>query len=230
VTKRLARQKAAPAFALLDISTQEQALVQLAKLTAEDTFDPIVRRAAIKIVRKCKARDDVCELSALFEAVKHGDKQIPGLENGVKYMSDNFWVDGFVSPAQMLRDCEAGACAEDCDSQGALMAALAGSLGFRVGVRAWGPSGESGFAHIYAVAIVPKDEPDLSKCYEFGLDTSADVGDSHAGWQPDEGNVATAWITGDDFEKSPEWSRGQAPAAASGRDPYEDDEDDEAEA
>ena len=197
VTKRLTRGDN-EAFALLDVSTQEQALVTLAKLTAADTFDPIVRNAAIKIVRKCKARNDVCELKALFDAVKNGDPQIPGLENGVKYVSDNFWVDGFVSPAQMLRQCAEGSCGEDCDSQGALMAALAGSLGFRVGIRAWGHNAD-GFEHIYAVAIVPKDEPDLSKCFEFGLDTSADVGDSHAGWQPQEGNVATAWITGEDF-------------------------------
>jgi hypothetical protein len=189
-----------PAFALLDVRTQEDALVLLAQLTAEDTFDPKIRSAAIKMVRRCAARDDICELTALFEAVKYGDAQVRGLENGLKYMSDNFYVDGFVSPAQMLRECENGACGEDCDSHAALMAALAGNLGYRVGIRAWG-HGEDGYEHVYAVALIPKDEPDLSKCYEFGLDTSADVGDSHAGWQPQEGHVATAWITGDDYER-----------------------------
>lgn len=179
-------------FALVEANSQEDALEMLARQAAPDTMNPKVRNTAIKIVRSCDARDDICELTAIFEAVKNGDSQVKGLADGLKYMSDNFFTDTFIAPSDLLDECEDGACAGDCDDHAGLCFALAGALGFRVGLRAWGPKGSKGFQHVYAVALVPKEEED--EPYEFGLDTSADAGESSAGWQPPEGHVLTAWM------------------------------------
>ena len=185
-------------FAIVEAGDQAEALAYLAQQTAPDTMSPRVRNAAVKIIRNCDARDDICELTAIFEAVKNGDPQVAGLEDGMKYLSDNFFIDTFTSPDSALAECEDGACAGDCDDHAALCFALAGSLGFRVGLRAWGPKGSKGYQHVYCIALVPKEDED--EPYEFGLDTSADAGDSEAGWQPPEGNVLTAWMEPGDID------------------------------
>jgi hypothetical protein len=174
--------------------SQEQALAELARLCAEDTVDPKIRRAAIKIIRDCQARDDVCELTALYQAVKFGDSQVKGLEQGLKYVSDPIYRDFYVQPSKLINDCEGGACAGDCDDHAMLIGALAGSLGFVVGLRAYKRKGATSYEHVYAVAVLPKvGKPEAI----FGLDTSADAGPTPAGWEPPEGEVANAWLPGE---------------------------------
>jgi len=179
----------------LDVRDQEEALQVLASLVEGDAGDPEIRQAAIRITSDCEARDDVCELTALFDAVKTGSKKVSWLRNGLKYMSDPRTRDWFPSPTRMMKMCKGGACAEDCDGQAALVAALAASLGFRVGLRAYAKPGKpnGNYEHIYAVAMLPKVD-DGSQEQVFALDTSADVGDSYAGWEPPRGQVLTAWM------------------------------------
>jgi len=179
----------------LDVKDQEEALKVLASLVEEDSGDPQIRQAAIRIVDSCDARDDVCELSEIFNAVKSGSKKVSWLRDGLKYMSDPRAKDWFPSPSRLMKMCQDGACAEDCDGHAVLVAALAASLGFRVGLRAYAKPGrpKGNYEHIYAVAMLPKVD-DGSKPEVFALDTSADAGVSYAGWEPPRGQVLTAWM------------------------------------
>lgn len=169
-------------------ATQEQALLALAGMVERATIHPAVVRAARQIVSDCQARDDMCELQAIYDAVKHGDPRVAGLERGVRYTSDARFADQFNSPSRMLAECAEGACAGDCDDQAALIASLAGAVGFRTGLRAYGPKNGNGFSHVYAVAYYPKKNPRKT----LGLDAS--VPEARVGWQPPRGRVVTAMI------------------------------------
>jgi len=149
-------------------------------------ISPIVRETAFQIIADCAARDDACEIKAIFDAVKHGTPNVEGLERGVRYVLDPRWTDHFTGPAALLQMCKRGACQEDCDGHAALLCALLGSIGFKVGLRAWGPKGQE-FEHVYAVVGYPKKGPNQV----LGLDTT--VPSSRVGWEPPPGNILTAW-------------------------------------
>lgn len=174
-------------LSVFGVATQQDALKQLAELTQRSTVHPLVRQIAMQITAGCQSRDDLCELQAIFDAVKHGDPRVRELRNGVRYVADPRWADFFTAPYRLLKQCAKGACAGDCDDHAALIAALAGSLGFVVGLRVWGPKPNE-FTHVYAVAGVPKRDP--RQC--VGLDSTVD--ESDVGWEPPQGEVLTAWL------------------------------------
>jgi hypothetical protein len=203
-------------FAKADVPSQRDALKALAEQTLKSVEDPVVRRTALQIVQGCPSRDDLCELQAIFDAVKYGDPRVDVLRGGFKYVADPRSRDTFVSPRRNLDWCQNfGACGGDCDDHAALVAALAGAVGFKTGLRAWGPPGKA-FAHVYAVAMIPKREPATmygsarigrvglsafraaearkpKKGWKsYGLDTT--VKQSFVGWEPPPGNVMTAWL------------------------------------
>lgn len=173
-----------------DIDNQRQALQKLAELTEKSVGEPLVRQVALQIIRSCSSRDDHCELEAIFNAVKYGDPAIKALKKGFKYVADPVIMDYFVAPRASLESCEVGACGGDCDDHASLISALAATLGFTVGLRAWG-SGKRGedYVHVYAVVALPK-RPPFTK--EVGLDTTVD--DSNVGWEPRGGMTLTAWL------------------------------------
>lgn len=171
------------------VGTQKEALRQLAELAQRATAHPLIRNTALKIIRNCPSRDDWCELEALFKAVKHGDSGVKPLRKGVKYVADPRWSDYFVDPVDQLQSCMKDACGFDCDDHTSLMAALAGSIGWRMGLRAWGPLGSNELVHVYAVAAFPK-RPPFERA--VGLDTT--VPESYVGWEPPKGNILTAWL------------------------------------
>lgn len=175
---------------LIDVKTQEAALRVIAKLIQTGGEDPYVRRVAKIITSSCDARDDLCELQSIYDAVKTGDSRVPGLENGVRYVSDPQSMDAFVGPSRLLKECREGACAEDCDGVTALVGALAAAVGFRVGARAYGRRGSrSEYTHVYPVVALPKH----GKVKRIvGLDTT--VPDAEVGWEPPEGHALTAWL------------------------------------
>jgi hypothetical protein len=178
-------------LSLKDVPTQEDALMELARLVEKATVDPAIRRAANQIVGNCPARDDMCELNAIYEAVKYGCSAVPGLKKGVRYVSDARYADQFYAPQRLLQECANGACAGDCDDHAALVAALAACIGFRVGLRAYGPKNSKGYSHVYAVAYAPKRKsPDQQQT--IGLDTTVPY--AKVGWQPPKGRVMTAVI------------------------------------
>lgn len=179
-------------LSILEVPDQKAALRALADLVEKSTVDPLVRNAALAITSDCDSRDDECEIQAIFDAVKTGDSRVKGLESGLKYMSDPAWADFFTSPSRTLRQLADGINGGDCDDASALVAALLGSLGFTVGLRAWGKT-QGEYTHVYAVVGYPKldwkDEDDL-----YGLDTT--VEESFPGWEPPGGKTLTALLDG----------------------------------
>lgn len=103
-----------PSARLLDAGSQKQALKVLAELTQRATINPLVRTTAIKIVRSCGSRKDMCELQAIFDAVKYGDPGVAPLENGFKYIADPRFADYFASPVDNITNCLNGSCGGDC--------------------------------------------------------------------------------------------------------------------
>lgn len=171
--------------------SQVHALTALAELaTRAMEREPTIRRAALAITSDCQARDGDCELEAIFNAVKYGDSRVAGLGKGVRYVSDSLLADHFASPARILENCAGGACGGDCDDHAALVSALAGSIGFKVGLRAWGPFGHD-FEHVYAVAVPKGGSPVMGRI-AIGLDTT--YPGSYVGWEPPNGRTMTAWM------------------------------------
>lgn len=176
-------------------SNQDKALEALARLIEKGQEHPFVRATALKIVRSCGSRDDECELEAIYEAVKYGDASVKALSQGFPYRADPKSIDFFTAPDRSLRMCEKGACGGDCDEHTTLIAALAGSLGFTVGARAYSPNDRDPYIHVYAVALLPKKEEDPNVGRVVGLDTTVEK--AYVGWQPPPGRYRTAWVTED---------------------------------
>jgi hypothetical protein len=175
------------------ISSQRTALKRIAELIAKGSIDPAVRRAALAITRDVDARDDLGELEALYTAVKHGTDAVPGLRKGVRYVADPRAADFFTGAGKLLEECRHGACGGDCDDATILIGAMASSLGFKVGARAYArPSDGDGFTHIYAVASIPKRGPWPANYGGHGLDTT--VESARVGWEPKKGKVLTYWV------------------------------------
>lgn len=185
------------------IINQRDSLMELAQITSEDALTPLVRKTALTIKAQsgCRDRDGLCELRAIFDTVKEGNRAVPGLEKGLQYVNDPQTMDYFIRPRKMLEFCQSGACAEDCDSHAALVASLCIALGFRAGLRAYGPGKSGMYSHVYAVALLPKFAVDdvtgqrvSAQDTVYGLDTT--VSQSRVGWQPPPGHIMTAWIFG----------------------------------
>lgn len=174
---------------LVDLATQEASLQTLAELVQRATIHPLIRNTAVKIIRSCESREDLCELQAIFDAVKSGDVGVPPLADGLKYIADPRYADYFESPVDMLQQCMKGACGSDCDGHAGLICALAGAVGWVVGLRAYGPRNSQGYSHVYAVALFPKRGP-----FERAVGMDTTVPSASLGWEPPRGNVLTAWI------------------------------------
>lgn len=176
-------------FQIVNVRSQYAALRQMARMVEEAIPSPAIVKAAKAITAKVDARNDEGELQAIFDAVKSGTDTVPGLENGVRYVADPRDVDFYTAPERLLEMCADGSCGEDCDSQAMLVCALAGAIGFPVGLRAYGPKKGADFEHVYAVASYPKNGGPQTI---VGLDTT--VPSSFVGWEPPPGYVYTAWI------------------------------------
>ena len=181
------------AFAELNARDQRDALKLLAQVTRRSLSSPTVVTAARKITNGLPSRDDEGELRAIWKAIKYGNKAVRGLERGVRYVSDPLPVDFFQAPLRTLKSCAQGACAEDCDGHASLAAALAGALGFRVGLRAWGPQRGTEYEHVYAAVGYPKMNPPKNPREWIGLDTTLED-DEGFGWDPPTGRWLTATI------------------------------------
>lgn len=181
--------KTNPNAQLLETKDQKQSLLILAEMAERATVDPLVRNTAVLLVQDCASRDDRCELEAIFDAVKYGDPRVKPLRRGLKYIADPNYADYFESPVDMLNQCLRGACGSDCDGHTGLIVALCGSLGWTMGLRAYGSKGTKGFSHVYAVAAYPKKRPSTEV---VGMDTT--VAQAKPGWEPPPGEVLTAWL------------------------------------
>lgn len=189
--------------------TQPGSLEVMRDLIARDSIKPLVRTTAHQILGAAGltaasggARDDDAELHAIYDAVKHGDPNVPALRTGFMYVNDPRASDYFTSADDSLKACLKGACAGDCDDASILIAALLASIGWRVGVRGWGPPGEDAMIHVYPVVAYPKRAlaagsagfGDGGYSRAVGLDTTVD--EAYVGWEPPKSpnNCITAWI------------------------------------
>lgn len=172
--------------------SSEGALYKMAGMVKRAFTDPTVIQAAKAITNLVADRDDLGEIEAVFTAVKSGTPAVPGLVNGVRYVSDPRDTDYYTAPAELLSQCSTGSCGGDCDDQSMLVAALLGALGFMVGLRAYAPDGVRGdYEHVYPVVCYPK-EFDQTPQQVLGLDTT--VPESYVGWEPPKAYVMTAWV------------------------------------
>ncbi len=165
----------------------------LAELVQRATIDPLVVNTARLIIAQTgnvggerSQRDDLEELQAIYTAVKTGDPRVQPLKNGFKYIADPRFADYFSSPVDSLTNCMKGACGGDCDDHASLLASLAGAVGFRCALRAWGPKNSDGYSHVYAMAGFPKRTPKKW----VPMDTT--VASGRLGWEPPRGNVLNA--------------------------------------
>ena len=180
-------------FALREIKDQREALTILVGLVQKSVDNPLVVSAARKIVQSCRAKDDQCELVAIYEAVKNGTSAVRGLKHGLRYVSDPIQTDWFQGADRILKQCEAGICAGDCDEAAVLTAALAAAIGFPVGLRIWGHAGRSDYEHIYSCAGFPKLGAPRDPRQWLAMDTTVEA--AYVGWDPPTGRWATAIAT-----------------------------------
>lgn len=176
-------------------TSQMMSLDDLVTLTKESMLQPRVRVAAIRLITDCPedrdAKSDMCELRSIYNAVINGDDRVKGLEKGLRYVPDPRGSDYFVAPHRLLEWCEQGACGEDCDSHGMLVVALAGAVGFHVGLRVWGKPGGRGYQHVYGMVHFPKREPFQR---EISLDTTVKSKGADMNWVPPKGRTETKWL------------------------------------
>ena len=132
-----------------------RALVEAAKR------DPSFRQRAAAIVARVPQRDQVGEITAVFDFVR----------DGVRYLRDPWAPEGlelFTAPALLLRDVDEGIAAGDCDDHVILASALLETIGYRTRYRIGGLPPDH-FRHIWLevqsangwlpLELVKKDEP-----------------------------------------------------------------------
>lgn len=180
-------------FSITNVATQEAALRKIIHLVEKGSYDPDVRRVALQITEDCRGKDDLCELQAIFDAVKHGTDAVPFLRNGLKYVADPRAADFYTGARRILSECSKGACAGDCDDHTILVGSLLASLGYKVGARAWGPDKSRPiYTHVYCIVAVPKKGPWPRGYTGHGMDTT--VSQSKVGWEPPPRRTFTAWL------------------------------------
>lgn len=163
---------------ILTLNDQRGALLQLRDVIQPDVAHPLVREVALQIVSVCDSRDDICELQAIYDAVKNGRPDIQGFERGLKYIADPNWADLFTAPHKTIEFLRNGINGGDCDDHAALICALGGSIGFTMGLLAYGPPGVEGYTHVLAIAKLPKRGGQQLA----GMDTT--VSTASVGWLP----------------------------------------------
>jgi len=180
-------------FQLAEVKNQAAALRTIRELIDKGMRSPAVVRAARAITVDCDARDDLCELEAIYEAVKNGTDAVPGLRRGLRYVADPRNTDWYQGAVATLKECASGSCAADCDEFTVLIGSLCGALGFKVGARAWGPKpGVKAYTHVFPVVGFPKKGP-LRNERDNVRALDATVDEAYVGWQPPRGEVLTDW-------------------------------------
>jgi hypothetical protein len=168
-----------------DVDNTEDALKSIVQLMVKGSTDETIRQVALALTRDCDSRDDLCEVTMIFEAVKHGDSRVPALRNGIRYLADPRYTDWYQAATKTLQ-----LGAGDCDDQTILVGALLTSIGFLAGARAWGKK-PGDYTHVYPVVALPKNGPAPENYFGTGLDTT--VPQSDVGWEPRGGYILTAW-------------------------------------
>lgn len=105
--------------------------------------DARMRAIGLAVTQGCRARDDRCELDAIYEFVKRN----------VRYTGDITYKDTFQSAYRTLQ-----MGGGDCDDHSVLNAVLAMENGFQAMFRITSNTGAT-WDHIYCLAGLPKNNP-----------------------------------------------------------------------
>lgn len=131
-------------FALRDVRNLEDRVQAMIDLVWEGLKDPEMRKLALQITRRCEARDDLCELKAIFDFN----------QSRIRYTGDIAGLDTF---STWRRALDFGG--EDCDGHSIANATAAGHNGFGCVFRLTTSKAGTPFEHVYAVALFSKLEP-----------------------------------------------------------------------
>lgn len=127
-----------------DVHNDDQRMEHIFKRVHKALRDPSYRGDAIKATRRCRARDDQCEINALFNSTK----------KNLRYVADVRGIDTYQNPVRS-RDWGGG----DCDDHLADLIAQHYSIGFAAGARVMSPDLDPSGTHTYGIIGVPKEEP-----------------------------------------------------------------------
>jgi hypothetical protein len=105
--------------------------------------DPRMREIGLAVTEACRARDDMCELFAIYSFVKQN----------VRYTGDITYKDTFQTAWRTLQ-----MGGGDCDDMSVLNCVLAMENGFQTKFRITSNTGST-WDHIFALAGVPKHAP-----------------------------------------------------------------------
>lgn len=131
-------------FALRDVASIEDRVNAMIDLVWDGLKDPAMRQLALQITRRCQARDDLCELKAIFDYN----------QTRIRYTGDIAGLDTFSSWRRAL---EFGG--EDCDGHAIANATAIGHNGFGCVFRLTTSKPGTAWEHVYAVALFSKLEP-----------------------------------------------------------------------
>jgi len=158
-------------------------------LIFESIKDPLVLWVARSISSNCPSRDEWCELSAIYNAVKNGPIPIPIYDEnkrrvtrvikspGLRFVEDTHLIDNYPSAGKILEWLAQGVNGEDCDGHVILIASLAMALGYQTGVVIASKDGRI-YVHIFPVIGVPKLSP------EEWIPMDTTVPQATVGWWP----------------------------------------------
>lgn len=123
--------------------------------------DPQMRQLGLLVVQPCRARDDLCELAAIYDFVK---RPAPDGAPNVRYTGDIARKDTYQTALRTLQ-YRGG----DCDDHAVLCAVLAMENGFEAKFRITSNYGDT-WDHIFCMAGMPKHNTDPSRW--IALDTT----------------------------------------------------------
>ena len=148
---------------VLDDSTLERQIRGIESAVAIGLLDPSNHTRVHRMISNCRARDDACELNALWAAWRAH----------VKYVADIRGVDTFRA-AHRTWQLAGG----DCDDMTALVITDAKLIGFATAARVIAPNDPRHFEHIYPLVGLPKNVP----TQWIALDLTVD--EAYPGWEP----------------------------------------------
>lgn len=150
--------------------------------TYKSIRDPITRPMAIQMLREagCPARDDKCDVEAIFWGVKNRFRYTPDIRDLDTFQTlRRSWLMGGGSPDGDLS--KGGVWVGDCDDICIILISLGVSIGFRCAAKVISPNGRE-FVHIYAAMEVPRTPSRTEKKRWIWLDPT--VVSAYPGWQP----------------------------------------------
>jgi transglutaminase superfamily protein len=155
----------------------KQRLELMQEMVAEDVKDPEMRKLALRVTSKCEARDDECEMRAIYDYVR----------KNVRYSGDvaphKLWKGGPVDSVDLYstgkRTLESGA--GDCDDATILVSSLAVLNGITAKFKATSPFKwqKEAYTHVYPMLGYPKNDPEKWIAADTTLPGGDHFGEEH---------------------------------------------------